>query len=265
MNGFPAVGKNTKLGKGALFYALIDPDTEVVEENYHFAGNAPEVNLSWEVEEDELLSSTQGPAIVVDTIVNRATLTLSASLMEHRLQNLLRYLMADEATVNQAAAPTLVVNLNNVKLDSYYDLGKRALTSVVSVVKGSTPLVEDRDYSVDLVAGMLWVRPAGGGNIVVADDDLVVTINVPVKTITKAQIGQDTQRYVKLKYICNDSNQSGISSKDQYVFWKARIAPDGDMALISDSRATIPLRMTVTPDTVNHSSEPYGTMERVTA
>lgn len=258
---FPTVGQNTKIGKGALHFALFD-DSDVLDPAIIFGGDAPAVGVSWEVTRDELFSSTEGPAVLADTQITDAKLTLAVEFLEHRKEVLERWLLALSSAANQSSGMAAQVEIDDVVLDRYYDTGIRRGTNV-SVTKAgdSVPLESLVDYAYDSESGFLWVKTGGA---IVAGDDLVFTADKPALTINRMSLGKKPIQYVRVWYHCNDSNQNGISAKDKYTFWRAEMSPSGEMALIGDGRARIPVTITVYGDTANHPDNPYGIMERVT-
>lgn len=257
--GFPTIGQNTVIkGKGAVHFALIDDDG-VVDDAYIFAGGANELSMNWELQEEELESPTEGPALIVDHQVTGQKLILTATLIEHRKENFERWLLATSAAANQASGASVAISIASVLLDRYYDIGVIDGTNLDLNV-GTDPLVSGTDYVYDAKSGLLHVKEGGA---VVAGDTITGTIDRPAKTVNRMALGQKPIKYVRLRYT-NNLFTAAPSQYDRYVFPKARMAPNGEMSMISDGRWALPMQWTVTSDSTNFPSTPYGWMDRVT-
>lgn len=258
--GFPSIGQNTVIqGKGALHFSLIDDDGNV-DPAIIFAGGAPELSFAWEQQEEELESPTEGPALIIDQQVTSLKLILTASLMEHRKEVFERWLLATSAPANQASGTDVAISIVDVELDRYYDTGVRRGTGLTLLV-GTDPLVAGTDYVYDEQSGFVHIK--SGGNVV-AGDDITGTIDRPALTINRMSLGQKPIKYVRAYYHANLFT-AAPSRYDRYVFPKARIAPNGDMAVISDGRVVLPVQLTVIGDSTNFPNSPYGWMDRITA
>jgi hypothetical protein len=255
---FPARGENVKLGKGSLLLDLNDDDG--VPQHLEFVGNATGVSLNWDITQVELYSSTERTAGLVDRARTRAGLTMSAVLNEFTLTNLRLHLLGEEATSNQSSGTSATANLNNVKLDHYYEIGSRQVTNVV-VNDGSNNLTVDVDYELNSEFGV--IHPLTGGAID-EGDDLLVTFDKPALAFTSVRLGKKSQQIARVVYLADDANSAGAASKDRLELWKVDVAPDGELQLISDEYGSFTLTMAVLTDGANHPSEPYGTMTRVT-
>jgi hypothetical protein len=238
---------------------LID-DNGNVSSKLIFAGNAPSLSFNWEQQEEELESSTQGPALIIDQQITSLKLILTATLSEHRKENFERWLLATSQADNQAAGSDVVIDIEDAELDRYHDTGVVHGTGLTLMV-GTTPLVAGTDYVYESETGFVHIKPGGS---VVAGDHITGTIDRPAVQITRMSIGQKPIKYVRA-YYSNNLFTSAPSQFDRYTFPKARFAPNGEMAVISENRVELPVQLTIIADTENFPSDPYGWMKRETA
>jgi hypothetical protein len=258
--GFPTIGQNTVIqGKGALHFALID-DAGAVAPAIIFAGGAEELSMSWELEEETLESPTEGPALVIAQHVTSQQLILSCNLLEHRKENFERWLLATSAAANQSSGTAVTYEIDAVALDRYYDIGAIDATNLSVVVdeSGGATLTAGTHYVYDAKSGLLHIK-AGATE----GDPILVTFDKPVKTINRMSLGQRPIQYVRAWYH-NNLFTAAPSQYDKYMFPKARMAPNGEMSMISDGRWVLPVQLTVIADSTNFPTSPYGYMERVT-
>lgn len=134
---FPADGSNVKLGKGALFLAMNDPDTGDPLEGEFFLGNAPSIEITPTINKVELFSSTEASAGLVATNRTSIKYAVAASLSEFKMDNLALFLIGKRTTANQIAATSATKNFIAVELDRYYQLGARKVTNVVGLAGGT--------------------------------------------------------------------------------------------------------------------------------
>jgi hypothetical protein len=259
--GFPVVGQNGKLqGKGALHYALID-DAGAVSPDFEFAGNSEDIPFAWDLAEEEVLSGTEGPAVIVDTYPTKMNLVLSPKIKDFRLGNLMQFLLGTTAAANQSANATVTGSIDNIVLGKYRDIGVRRATGLV-VSKDYSPLESGVDYIFESESGLIFFPLTGG--VLIDGDDLTYACAAPALTIDRIAMGKKPVRFVQLTFQANDPN-SLISSKDRYVFWKARMAPAGDLALVGTGQGEMPFKITIYPDSATDADHPWGYADRISA
>lgn len=255
---FPANGQNLKLGRGSLLFA--PHDGSEAEEGFIFMGNIPSLEFTWEIETREKFSATQSSSPLLASSTSRQDLSLTAQCDEHSKENLKKFFFGTESQVNQTLSTTGTININDLLVGRSYDIGSIRLTNVV-VTKGTTTLVAGTDYDIFPTQGMIVLKDS----VNVSDgDDVVVTFDRPAAVIDRVSLGRVSEQLVKVMYIADDSNTSGISANDRYVLWKTQMIPDGAYQLISDDYTSFNLRFRVLNDPA-HPTNPLGYFDRARA
>lgn len=255
----PAVGTNLKLGRGAL---LLAPYTGgVPDAGYLKMGNITSLEGSWEIETVQKRSSTQASSPVIAEAVTSQVLTLTASCDEHTKDNLKLFFFGTEAAANQTAQTTNNKAINDIVTGRVYEIGHRNIT-ITTVMKGTTALVSGVDYKAYPVQGLIeFIDSANLSDL----DDVTVNYTRPIVSIDHIRIGRVSEQLAKLRYIADDSNQSGVSAKDQHVYHKVQVTPEGAYQLISDDYGPFSLRFLVLDDSANNPNDPLGRIERIKA
>lgn len=252
----PAVGENLKLGRGAL---LLAPWTGGVPDTaYQKVGNITSLELSWEIEELKKKSSTQASSPVIAQAVLSQELSLVASCDEHTKENLQRFFFGTVAAANQAADSSEVKNFTDVVTGKVYDIGFRNIT-LISILKGSVALVANTDYVIYTTQGYIEFKDSA----TISDgDDVALTFSRPVVSVDHIRIGRVSEQIASLRFLADDSNQSGAGAQDVHVFHKVQVTPDGAYQLISDEYGPFSLRFLVLDDSANNPNDPLGRIER---
>jgi len=260
--GFPANGKNAKLGKGALFLDFFDPTTGLPT-GLQMAGNCSAVAISADTQKADLYSGTEQSSPLIASAVTRVAYNLTATLTEYQMRNLASFLLGEEASRSQTMAASQNLNVMNVVPGRFYDVGYRNITAV-SVVRGSDTLTLGSDYTLDAGHGMIGIK-AGGPHSVVTGDDIVVTYSRPAVTLQQIRIAKVASPEAKLLFLSDDANAAGAAAKDRLEIWRVNVAPEGELNLVSDDYGTYQLTFAVVDDSANHATDPFGRLERIAA
>lgn len=254
----PADGSKVKLGKGSL---LLDQLTTAgVSQGFDFAGNCSAISLSADQTTAELYSSTQQSAPLIARAVTQISYTLTATMNEYNFAMLKKFLLAEENTKAQSAASKQAF-FNQVRLGAYYQIGDRQVTNV-AVSVGSVVMTAGTDYLLYDEFGLIKIL-AGGA--IMANDNVVVDYDAPALSISQLRIAKIASPIVHVLYLADDANQDGDAAKDRLEIWRANIAPEGELALISDEYGSYQLSAAVLSDAENHPNDPFGTLDRIAA
>lgn len=257
----PAAGEYAKLGKGSL---LLDQYVNGVLSGLIFMDNATAVTIAADVTKAELYSSTQASSPKIAESVTRVGYTLQATVTAFTLDNLKKFLLAEQASRSQASASAQTKTFAGVGVfpGAYLDLGERRITAVSITSDGTNPLVEGTDYIVYAEFGVIGLTKDTSATSGV---DVTVTYDRPALTIDVLRIGKIAAPVCKLLYLADDANPDGAAAHDRLEVWKVSIAPEGELGLISDEYGNFQITMSVLSDAANHPVDPFGTLERVRA
>jgi hypothetical protein len=255
---FPANGQNLKLGKGSLMLAKI---VNGVENGFDFAGNCSAISLSAETQVAEKYGSTTSAAPLIGRSTTRVGYIMTVTLDEFDRNMLAYWLLGQDATKNQTLQAGATVSHDNVVKGRYYEIGARRVTAV-SVTRGSDTLVLNTDYTLNSEFGVIGLMKSGS---IVDGDDIVITYSRPALTIKQIRIAKEAAPLVHMVYMSDDSNTDGNAAKDRLEVWRASIAPEGELNLISDEYGSYQLTMAVLSDSENHPADEFGTHDRIEA
>lgn len=254
----PADGSKLKLGKGSL---LLDQLIAGVAQGFDFAGNCSAITIAADVTTVQKFSSTQASAPLIGRSVTQVAYNMTATLDEFNFSMLKKFLLAEEATANQALDAAATLQIADVVVGRYYQLGARQVSAVVVNV-GSTLMVLNTDYTLNSEFGI--VRPIPGGAIL-DDDTLDVEWSQAALAITQLRLAKVASPVCHLLYLSDDANADGAAAQDRLEVWRVNIAPEGELNLISDDFGSYQLSMAVIDDSVNHPNDPFGVYERIAA
>jgi hypothetical protein len=230
----PTYTNNLTLGRGRLYFGRF-PTGLLVAPGMKYFGNTPAVSLNVAEEVLEHFDSDQGLRIK-DRVVTLSQ-EMSGSFQTDNMSptNLALFFAAAEGTAAQTSAAGVVESFSGIVDDSYINLGvtanrpqgHRGLTTVTSVVKGSTTLVAGTDYEVDLVNGRIWL-PASS-TLISAGDSVAVTYTVPAATIEQIT-DLNESIYGRLEYISDNP----VGDNYNYIWPYVKLTADGELALKGD-------------------------------
>lgn len=227
-----AASENITIGKGQVYFGRFKSGTKVVE-GYRFLGNAPQLNLSVEVERLDHFSSTSGLRERDESVTIQRMLTGALTVDDMNFDNIALFFLGDTSTQTQTTATGATNTFAGVKKGMSYQLGEstinpsgvRKVTAVV-VTRASTTMVLNTDYTVDTDLALVTVLNTGG---IVDGDNITVTFNVAATTRRRI-ISGETQVEGSLKYV--SYNPAG--AKVDYLMPYVKVTPTGDLALISE-------------------------------
>lgn len=235
--------KNLSLGAGKLYLDRFVAGTQVLS-GERFIGNCPEFNMNIETETVDHYDSTEGTkekdAQATLSVMRSASINCDNIIKE----NLAIALLGTASSLTQGALTAETSSFNSVSLGAEYQLGTSAtnpsgVRQVTNVVvtddTAVTPVTFDvtDDYTVDLALGRIKVVSGGA---ITAGTNLVVTYNVAASTRDLVVSGNDTFEGA-LRFI--SFNRHG--KQTDYYMPYVRITPSGDISLIGDEWASIPL------------------------
>ena len=148
-----AASENLTIGKGQVYFGKFKSGTKIVE-GYRFLGNAPQLNLSVEVERLDHFGSTSGLREKDESIIIQRMLTGALTVDDMNFDNIALFFQGDTSTQTQTTATGLTNTFTGVKKGMSYQLGEstinpsgvRKVTSV-SVTRNATAMVLNTDIS----------------------------------------------------------------------------------------------------------------------
>ena len=171
--------------------------------------------------------------------------TLNFSVDDISLANLSMFFGAEGETITQASATAIAVNIANPKPGLTYFLGEGASNvmgdkeiSNLTLTAGATALVEDTDYTVDVINGS--VSFIEGGAVTAATASVTGTYDRAQATFSRF-LSADDDKMLAIKFI-SDNNGNDPDSAEAQGVWKlprVLISPDGGFDLIGDDWQTL--------------------------
>jgi len=241
------------LGRGVCYFAALDPVTSLPLE-YRDLGNAPEFNISLEVETLEHQSSRNGLKVTDKEVTISQKVNVSLTLDEINFQNLAVFLSGSSAGTSATdntghLNPTYagvtereLIPVGDVVLGRWYELrdanGNRcydiAKANLTVKDEAATTYSEGTDYEVNEEMGMIFLLTTGsiaaggsdGVDFSLAADSSADQYIPEVKGLTSTSISG------ALKFI--GENPADNDSKLEYQFHQISLKADGDFGLISD-------------------------------
>lgn len=236
------------LGRGIVYFASL---TNGLPGAYRDLGNAPEFNISVEVETIEHQSSRQGLRVVDKEVVISQKVTLTITLDELNSENLALFFSGSQGTLTNPAvsAQTEFEMISSVELGRWYDIvddsGVRAYnftsTNAIDIDNGTddTNLVAGTDYTLDAEMGRIFfhsdasaIEAGEAVDVAWSLDAGNVNVNEVKALTTSAVVGA-------LKFI--SVNPAAADAKTEYQFHQVSLKADGDFSLIGDEFTTMQL------------------------
>lgn len=238
------------LGRGIVYFAPIDAAGKPTI--WRDLGNAPEFNISVEVETLEHQSSREGLKIVDKEVIISQEISVSFQLDEINFENLALFFSGEKNThVNVSVAGFVefeMVKDGDLELGRWYDLYNAAVPAeraydvdiadltVKTNEAAPVTLVVDVDFELDAEMGRIFILSTG---ILVpvaigTGDGLLVTLvaNGTAKDVAEVRALTQTNVLGALKFI--SENPADNDRSTEYEFHKISIKPEGDFALIGD-------------------------------
>lgn len=237
------------LGRGIVYFSALDAVTERPL-SYRDLGNAPEFNITVEVETLEHQSSRKGLKVTDKEVTISQKINLSFQLDEINHENLAEFFSGDKATHTNVSvagfAEYAMIPDPTVELGRWYDIvnasGERAYDVRISDLAMQTsnatpvPLVVDVDFEIDEEMGRVFLLSA---STVVAtaitgneDIDVTLTAEAAAKDVNEVRALTKTSVSGALKFVAE--NPVDADKQTEYQFHKVSLKADGDFALIGD-------------------------------
>lgn len=242
------------LGRGAIYFSELVNSLPVI---YRHLGNAPEFNLSIEVETLEHTSSLEGLASVDKEVILSQKLTLAVTLDELSNENLALLFSGAKATHTNVAVAgftirTLIPNAY-LQVNTYYEIknsaGERAYdvrtADLALATSAGSPvaLVAGTDYELDETQGMIFIKDtsvittaiAGGGSN--GNITAVLTANAGANAVSEVRGLTQTNVRGALKFV--SKNPANNDKQTEYQFHQVSLKAEGDFSLIGNEFTTM--------------------------
>ncbi len=239
------------LGRGIVYFS--DLDTGDLPTGYRDLGNAPEFNVTVEVETLEHQSSREGLKKVDKEVTISQDVSVSFQLDEINNENLALFFSGEKAThVNPTVAgfgPAVIVNDGDLGLGRWYDIHDAATpreraydvedANITLETTEAVPitLAIDVDYELDIEMGRIFtlstsallataIGTGDGLKITLAADAGAQTPIDEVRGLTKTNV------IGALKFI--SENPADNDRSTEWEFHKMSLKAEGDFSLIGD-------------------------------
>lgn len=224
--------RNLTIPRGKVFFAKYLTGTQTPGPLREL-GNCPEFTLTRNSETLQHYSSQSGLRTLDEEIVIESTMAGAVTTDDIKAENVAYFFMGEVTTKTQTSLTGEDETFASVKPGDSYQLGRsdsnpsghRKVASVVVTKAPSTTLVAGTDYEVDLDLGII--------TFLLANTDLTVTYNVSASTREQIIAGE-TQVEGELKFV----SMNPVGVQGDITIPRARIAPNGDFALVNDPEST---------------------------
>ncbi len=233
-------GKDYVIGKGIAYIAKHPNDNPVsLAKSFRDVGNCPGFTVSITIDKYEHNSSRGGIAETDLTIATKVTRSGTLTMESMNVDNLALLLLGEKSIETLIAGTDVEETFTNVEKGHSYQIGATALhpagvglLSGVSVetVTGSTALVLDVDYEIDLETGFLTLLEGG---TVVTDANKAAGITVTYDNAAQERVVVEsggTEFIGSLRF--NENNPVGENA--DWLFPYIRLRPNGDFNFISE-------------------------------
>jgi len=260
------------LGRGKVYFSEL---TDSLPVEWRDLGNAPELVVSVETEKLEHKSSREGLKLVDLEVVVSQKVSIRLVLDELNFENMALFFSgaassrtndggdsisgaANVAVVTQGRwydlyADAAGMPTSDIQASRIYDIGEVTITPTA----GGSALVEGTDYDVDLDLGRIFVIE--GGDMTAGSYDVDVAANVTaVANVQQVRVLTGSSVVGALKFVA--VNPADANKFVEYNFHQVRLAAEGDLPLITDEWATLPLTGTAERNVVADPNSPILTI-----
>lgn len=239
--------ENLLLGKGQVFFDRFDNAGNPT--GFKHLGNVETFELTTADDKVQKYSSMTAGAPLYKEVNRRRTTTLNLTGSEFHPENMALVTMGTQSTLVQAATAVVAEPVAPTTVPGTYFLTKKlGPISAVTVTFGATPGVLGVDYAiVNANVGMIRILP---GTILVGAVVVGYTPSAYTSTNGPAVIGGGSAGVIQgaVKFIGDPS-----TGPDMIVeVWRANVAPNGAVGLISDDFASLSLTLSVLDDSLIH-------------
>ena len=242
---------NLLLGKGQVFFDRFDVNN--LPTGLRHLGNVQTFELTTTNSKLQKFSSMSAGAPLYKEVNHNRVVSIKMVADEFAPFNLALALMGDLAALVQAATAVVAESVMAVVLPGgYFKLSKLGPYTAVSVLFNAVAGVLGVDYQVvNAKAGVYQILP---GTILTGPVTASYTPTAYTSLNGPQIVGGGTSGVVTGKLVFVGDPMTGPSILLEV--WKANIAPDTAIGLISDAYGTLGLAAEVLDDTANHPSHP---------
>ena len=252
---------NVKFGRGRIFFDQFI-DAGLRNGQFIHLGNCDRFAIGIAPEELTMTDYTTETSAPYKSVTTKIEIPINISGFEFADRNLRLIFMGDQTTYTQTAhtetAETMAAASLTELLGSFFQLGKRSITSITEITQGTTTLVDGTDYELyDALAGVVRILPTGS---TVADGTALLATYVAAAISTGLPVIRGaTKTAVQGRILYVPANTTG--PEDEVTVWNAKLTPDGDVPFISDEFAKWNLTGSVQSDAAGSyggsSTNPY--------
>lgn len=273
MPGLNTTGKpNTEdynLGRGIVYFSNLSGGLPT---DYRDLGNAPEFNISIEVETVEHQSSRQGLRVVDKEVVISQSINLTVTIDELNFENLALFFSGSTGTHTNVSVAGFAEHqmITGAVQGRWYDIvdsnGNRAYdvqASDLTVEEGATAAVLNTDYELDSEMGRIFI--ISGSTVLTAGSDVDVTLaaNASARAVTEVRSLTQSAVTGALKFV--SINPSASDAQTEYQFHQVSLKAEGDFSLIGDEFTTMQLTGVAERNETADADSPTLTVRNVTA
>jgi hypothetical protein len=252
---------NVVFGRGRI---LFDQFTSAGLRNgqYIHLGNCDRFAIGIAPEELTMTDYTTESSAPYKSVTTKIEIPINISGFEFADRNLRLIFMGDRTdytqTAHTATAETIAATTLTELLGSFFQLGRRSITSATLFQDATDTLVSGTDWELyDASSGVVRILPTG---VTVADGG-ELTANYVAAAISTAipVIRGATETAVQGRILYIPANTTG--PENEVVVWNAKLTPEGDVGLISDEFAKWNLTGSVQSDSAGSyggsTTDPY--------
>ena len=235
------------LGRGIVYFASLDANKKPA--SYRDLGNAPEFNITVEVETLEHQSSRGGLKVTDKEVTISQDVSVSFQLDEINHENLASFFSGEKAVHTNPATIGFVefawIAPGTVDKVRWYDLVDSAGERLYDVTPANltlkstngTPvtLVLATDYEVDTEMGRIFLLDSTEVGVIISGAegiDLTCAATAVAKDVDEVRALTKTNVLGALKFIGENPAASDVQT--EYQFHQVSLKADGDLALIAD-------------------------------
>lgn len=254
------------LGRGKMYFSEILKDGTPA--GWRFVGNCPEVTATLESENYEHFRSTSGLKVKDLDIIISQSINWSTSLENMSPENMAVFFSADKDTsyANPAIAgfsnTTLVAagsmqhetttqeglwyQLVNANDEPAFGITTANALALTSSTPATVALTKDTDYILDAATGRVYFLSTAKTQAIVTNKEGVIataTADASAGVVTKYGSGSKGETNVAIKFELINAQTDAVEIV--FEIHKAGVTANGDVGLISDEVAPLPLTIAV--------------------
>lgn len=238
-----ALGNQT-LGRGKVHFSLFKPGGLFLPSGFRYVGNTPAFSLTQTNETLEHYSSDLGIKEKDNEVILSTKASVSMSMDDIQIENLALFFFGSSGVLAQTAltaqSETFVDVIPGhsyfVGMTNLNPTGLRSLTNVVVKI-GAVVKVLNTDYTLNAELGMVTVIEGGG---IAALADMIVEYDRLARSRKQVISGTDQ---VEGAIFFESTNEVG--DRADYIIPRAKISPNGEFALKTDTWQELPLSVEV--------------------